>query len=124
MLIDDQRLMRDGLRALLELEPDFDVVGKAGNGQEGLDAYAELQPDVALMDVRMPGIDGVEATRRLLKHWPDAKVIILTTFDEDEYIFEGLRVGALGYLLKAVSDAELAAAVRTVRRATPSSTPR
>jgi len=114
LLVDDQRLMREGLRILLELEPDLEVVGEAGDGQAALDAYAALRPDVVLMDVRMPGMDGVEATRRLRERWPEARVIILTTFDDDEYVFEGLRAGALGYLLKDVSGQELAEAVRTV----------
>ena len=114
LLVDDQRLMRDGLRTLLELEPDLTVIGEGGNGQEALAAYAELQPDVVLMDVRMPGMDGVEATRQICARWPTARVIILTTFDEDEYVFEGLRAGALGYLLKAISGAELATAIRSV----------
>ncbi|MBX3015629.1 MAG: response regulator transcription factor [Caldilineaceae bacterium] len=114
LLVDDQRLMRDGLRTLLELEEDFLVVGEAANGAEALERYAALQPTIVLMDVRMPGIDGVEATRRLQAQWPTAQVIILTTFDEDEYIFEGLRAGARGYLLKAVSGDELAAAIRRV----------
>lgn len=114
LIIDDQRLMRDGLRTLLELEDDLAVVGEAGNGEEAIARYAELQPTIVLMDVRMPGMDGVEATRRLHAQWPNVKVIILTTFDEDEYIFEGLRAGALGYLLKAVSSDELADAIRRV----------
>lgn len=114
LLVDDQRLMRDGLRTLLELEDDLAVVGEAGNGEDALARFAELQPTIVLMDVRMPGMDGVEATRRLHAQWPNVKVIILTTFDEDEYIFEGLRAGALGYLLKAVSGDELADAIRRV----------
>jgi DNA-binding NarL/FixJ family response regulator len=114
LLVDDQRLMRDGLRTLLELEEDLAVVGEAGNGEEALAEFAACQPAIVLMDVRMPGMDGVEATRRICAQWPAAKVIILTTFDEDEYIFEGLRAGALGYLLKAVSGEELAAAIRKV----------
>jgi DNA-binding NarL/FixJ family response regulator len=114
MLVDDQRLMRDGLRTLLELEPDMAVVGEAGDGQEALDLYADVQPDVVLMDVRMPLMDGVEATWRLCARWPEARVIILTTFDDDAYVFDGLRAGALGYLLKAVSGQELAEAIRTV----------
>ena len=114
LLVDDQRLMRDGLRTLLELEDDLTVVGEAGNGEEALTQFAALQPAIVLMDVRMPGIDGVEATRRLCAQWPAAKIIILTTFDEDEYICEGLRAGALGYLLKAVSGDELANAIRKV----------
>jgi len=114
LLVDDQRLMREGLRILLELEPDIEVVGEAEDGQAALEAYAVLRPDVVLMDIRMPGMDGVEATRRLRDRWPEARVIILTTFDDDAYVFEGLRAGALGYLLKDVSGAELAEAVRTV----------
>jgi DNA-binding NarL/FixJ family response regulator len=114
LLVDDQRLMREGLRTLLELEHDFEIAGEAGDGQAALDAYAELRPDVVLMDIRMPGLDGVEATRRLRAHWPEARVIILTTFDDDAYVFEGLRAGALGYLLKDVSGQDLASAVRTV----------
>lgn len=114
LLVDDQRLMREGLRTLLELEPGLAVAGEAGNGQEGLDLYVELRPDVVLMDVRMPVLDGVEATRRLIARFPDARVIILTTFDDDEYVFEGLRAGARGYLLKDVGINELAEAIRTV----------
>lgn len=114
LLVDDQRLMRDGLRTLLEMEPQMAVAGEASNGQEALDQYAALRPDVTLMDVRMPVMDGVEATRRLRARWPDARVIILTTFDDDEYVFEGLRAGALGYLLKDVSMAELTDAIHTV----------
>ena len=83
-LVDDQRLMRDGLRTLLELEEDLEVVGEADEGQAALQLYEAVQPDVVLMDVRMPGMDGVEATRRMLARWPDARVIILTTFDDDE----------------------------------------
>lgn len=114
LLVDDQRLMREGLRTLLDMEPGLQVAGEASNGQEALDAYAALLPDVVLMDVRMPVLDGVEATRRLRQRWPAARVIILTTFDDDEYVFEGLRAGALGYLLKDVSIHELAEAIHTV----------
>ena len=114
LLVDDQRLIREGLRTLLELEPDLVVVGDAGDGQAALEAYETLQPEVVLMDIRMPGMDGVEATRRLQDRWPESRVIILTTFDDDAYIFEGLRAGALGYLLKDVSGHELAEAIRTV----------
>lgn len=114
LLVDDQRLMREGLRTLLELETDLDVVGEAGDGQAALERYAELQPDVVLMDIRMPVLTGVEATRRLRERWPAAAVIILTTFDDDANVFEGLRAGARGYLLKDVSGNDLAQAVRTV----------
>ena len=114
MIVDDQKLMREGLRTLLELEGGFEIVAEAGDGQAALDAYAELQPDVVLMDIRMPGMDGVEATRRLHEKWSNARVIILTTFNDDAYVFEALRVGALGYLLKDLSGHELANAVQTV----------
>jgi DNA-binding NarL/FixJ family response regulator len=114
MLVDDQRLMRDGLRTLLELEPDLEVAGEAGDGQTALATYEAVRPDVVLMDIRMPELDGVETTRRLCARWPEARVIILTTFDDDAYVFDGLRAGALGYLLKAVSGQELAEAIRTV----------
>jgi len=114
LLVDDQKLMRQGLRVLLELEPDVRVVAEAADGSDALSAYEAHRPDVVLMDVRMPNVDGVEATWRLRERWPEARVIILTTFDDDEYVFEGLRAGALGYLLKDVSGAELAEAVRTI----------
>jgi len=114
LLVDDQKLMREGLRVLLELEPDLQVVAEAADGSAAIEAYATHQPDVVLMDVRMPGMDGVEATWRLCERWAEARVIILTTFDDDEYVFEGLRAGALGYLLKDVSGAELSQAVRTI----------
>jgi DNA-binding NarL/FixJ family response regulator len=106
--------MREGLRTLLELESDFEVVGEAGDGQAALEAYEQLKPDVVLMDIRMPVMDGVEATRRLRARWPEARVIILTTFDDDANVFEGIRAGAQGYLLKDLSGQELANAVRTV----------
>lgn len=114
LLVDDQRLMRDGLRILLELESDFEVVGEAENGAQALEAYQHLSPNVILMDIRMPVMDGVETTRRLREMDPNSKVIILTTFDDNEYVFEGLRAGALGYLLKDVSGEELADAIRKV----------
>ena len=114
LLVDDQRLMREGLRILLKLEPDLEIAGEAEDGKAALDAYEALHPDVVLMDVRMPGMDGVEATWRLRERWPKARIVILTTFDDDEYVFEALRAGALGYLLKDVSGHDLAQAVRTV----------
>lgn len=113
-LVDDQRLMREGLRTLLELENDLDVVGEAADGRAALDGIAQIKPDVILMDIRMPVMDGVEATRRLRERNDPARVIILTTFDDDAYVFDGLRAGALGYLLKDVSGDELARAIRTV----------
>ena len=114
LLVDDQRLMREGLRILLELETDIDVIGEAENGQQAVQLYENLTPDVVLMDIRMPKMNGVDATRQICARWPKARVIILTTFDDDQDLFEGLRAGALGYLLKDLSGAELAEAIRTV----------
>ena len=114
ILVDDQTLMRQGLQTLLELEPDLEVVGVAGNGREAIATVERAQPDVVLMDVRMPEMDGVAATRILAERFPKVGVIILTTFDDDEYVFEGLKAGARGYLLKDVSSEDLAEAVRAV----------
>ncbi|MEZ4868755.1 MAG: response regulator transcription factor [Caldilineaceae bacterium] len=114
LLVDDQRLVREGLRTLLELETDLQVAGEAENGLGAVELYANLQPDVVLMDIRMPMLDGVAATRQLCEAWPAARILILTTFDDDDYVLEGIRAGALGYMLKDVSGAELANAVRTI----------
>jgi DNA-binding NarL/FixJ family response regulator len=114
LLVDDQRLMRDGLRTLLELEGGFAVVAEVGDGEAALVAYAAHEPDVTLMDIRMPVLDGVEATCQLLARWPEARVLILTTFSDDTSVFEGLRAGALGYVLKDIAGEDLAQAVRTV----------
>jgi DNA-binding NarL/FixJ family response regulator len=114
LLVDDQRLMRDGLRALLELQDGLEVVGEAASGAEAVALAAALRPDVALMDVRMPGMDGVEATRALAACAPGTRVLVLTTFDDDEYVFAALEAGAAGYVLKDIPAAELAAAIRTV----------
>ena len=114
LIVDDQRLMREGLRTLLELESDLAIAAEAEDGQAALEQYEATRPAVVLMDIRMPRLDGVEATRRLCQRWPEARVIILTTFDDDAYVFDGLRAGALGYLLKDVSGHELAEAVRKV----------
>lgn len=114
LLVDDQQLLRQGIKLLLDLEPGLQVVGEANNGQEALELFERLKPDVTLMDIRMPVMDGVAATQQLRQRWPDSKIIILTTFDDETYVFEGLRAGALGYLLKDVSSQELAQAIRTV----------
>ena len=114
VLVDDQSLLRLGFRMILEAEPDLSVVGEAGDGAAGVAVTAETRPDVVLMDVRMPGIDGIEATSRIVRGPSDARVIILTTFDLDEYVFAGLRAGASGFLLKDAPPAELLQAVRTV----------
>ena len=114
LIVDDQKLMRQGLRTLLELEAGITVLGEASDGLAAIDAYEALSPDVVLMDIRMPKMDGVEATRRIRAKHPDARVLVLTTFDEDELVFEAIRSGARGYLLKDVSGSQLAASVRNV----------
>lgn len=116
LLVDDQAMFREGLRTLLATQPDFEVVGEAANGEEALHLSTTSHPEVALMDLRMPILDGVAATRRLRALHPEVRVIILTTFDDDEDIFEGLRAGALGYLLKDASSAKLFEAVRAAAR--------
>lgn len=116
LLVDDQALFREGLHTLLSLQSDFEIVGEAGNGAEALQSAARLKPDVILMDVQMPVLDGVAATRRLRAEQPECRVIMLTTFDDDEHVFEGLRAGALGYLLKDAPSAKLAEAIRAAAR--------
>ncbi len=112
-VVDDQALVRGGFSMILEAEPDLEVVGEAGDGQEALELCARCSPDVVLMDVRMPVMDGVQATR-LITERSGARVLILTTFDLDEYVFDALQAGASGFLLKDVPATELAHAVRTV----------
>jgi DNA-binding NarL/FixJ family response regulator len=116
LLADDQLLVRAGFRALLDAEPDIEVVGEAGDGAEAARLAHELMPGVALMDIRMPGVDGLEATRRIVDDPALAglHVVILTTFDLDEYVFEALRVGASGFLVKDTEPADLVRAVRAV----------
>lgn len=114
LLVDDQSLIRQGLRALLELEPDVEVVGEAENGQSAIALVETLQPDVVLLDIRMPVMDGVAVTREINQRFTDTKVIVLTTFDNDEYVAQALRYGAKGYLLKDTPSEELAAAIRAV----------
>jgi DNA-binding NarL/FixJ family response regulator len=116
LLVDDQALFREGLRTLLSLHEDLQVVGEAGNGLEALAAADALHPDVVLMDLRMPVLDGVAATRRLLAAHPASRVIVVTTFDDDELVFDGLRAGAVGYLLKDVSSDKLVEAIRAAAR--------
>ena len=116
LLVDDQALFREGLRTLLTVYPDIDVAGEAANGEEALRQAEILRPDVVLMDLRMPVLDGVTATRRLKESRPSSRVIILTTFDDDEYVFDGLRAGAAGYLLKDVSSEKLVEAIRATAR--------
>jgi DNA-binding NarL/FixJ family response regulator len=118
LLVDDQPLLRTGFRLILEAEPDVTVVGEAGDGKTAQDQSRALLPDVVLMDIRMPGVDGIEATRRIVRdaaagsHVP--RVLVLTTFDLDEYIVEALRAGASGFLLKDVPPDELVQAIRVV----------
>ncbi|ROS61366.1 DNA-binding NarL/FixJ family response regulator [Frigoribacterium sp. PhB160] len=114
LLVDDQELVRHGLRMIVESTDDLAVVGEAGTGEEALVAVASLRPDVVVMDVRMPGMDGIEATRRLTHEHPASRVLILTTFDLDEYAFSGLRAGASGFLVKNAPRAELLAGIRAV----------
>ncbi|HEY9727585.1 MAG TPA: response regulator transcription factor [Chroococcales cyanobacterium] len=116
LLVDDQSLVRQGLKALLELEPDLQVVGEAENGQNAIALVETLQPDVVLMDIRMPVMDGVAATREIFRRFPDTKILVLTTFDDDEYVSEALRYGASGYLLKDTPSEELANAIRGVHK--------
>jgi DNA-binding NarL/FixJ family response regulator len=114
LLVDDQSLLRMGFRLILEAEPDIEVVGEAGDGATGVSMASALRPDVVLMDVRMPGMDGIAATASITAAGPAPKVLILTTFDLDEYVFSGLKAGASGFLLKDAPPADLLTAIRTV----------
>ena len=114
VICDDQGMVRAGFKSLLEAEPDLEVVGEASNGQEAVDIVTLLQPDVTLMDIRMPVLDGLAATRQLVEARVPTSVLVLTTFDLDEYVFEALRAGASGFLLKDAPAEELAAAIRVV----------
>ena len=114
LIADDQQLVRTGFRAILSAEPDLEVVGEAGDGHEAIDASARLSPDIVLMDIRMPKLDGLAATRRLTAGASKTRVIILTTFDLDEYVYEALRGGASGFLLKDAPAEQLVTAIRVV----------
>jgi DNA-binding NarL/FixJ family response regulator len=114
LLVDDQPLLRQGFRMVLSSQDDMEVVGEAGDGDEAVRLTAELRPDVVLMDVRMPHADGIDATRRIVKATPGSRVIILTTFDIDEYAFSGLNAGASGFLLKDVLPKDLLSGIRVV----------
>ncbi len=121
LIVDDQALLREGFRKLLELEPDIEVVDVAADGEGALAAAERLYasqtpPDVTLMDIRMPRMDGIAAIHAFKARWPDAHIVILTTFDDDELIYTGLRAGALGYLLKDITASQLANAVRAAAR--------
>jgi DNA-binding NarL/FixJ family response regulator len=114
LLVDDQALLRLGFRMILEAEPDFTVVGEAADGHAAISMAGSLKPDVVLMDVRMPGMDGIAATETIIAAGGAAKILILTTFDLDQYVYAGLRAGASGFLLKDAPPGDLLAAIRTV----------
>ena len=116
LIADDQSLFREALKTLLCAYPDLEVIGDASNGEEALKLSFSLSPDIVLMDLRMPVMDGVEATRKIVQLGKKIKVIVLTTFDDDETVFEGLRAGAVGYLLKDVSSDKLTEAIRAANK--------
>jgi DNA-binding NarL/FixJ family response regulator len=120
VIVDDQAMVRAGFAALLDSQPELQVVGQAENGEEGVRLVAQLHPDIVLMDIRMPVLDGIEATRQILSSVTDAveppRIIVLTTFDADDYVFDAIRAGASGFLLKDATPAELIAAVGIVAR--------
>ena len=116
LLVDDQHLIRQGLKALLELEADLEIVGEAANGKEAIKLIPELNPDVVMMDIRMPIMDGVAATKEIQQSFNNIKVLVLTTFDDDEYVTNALQNGAMGYLLKDTPSEELAVAIRAVHK--------
>jgi two-component system response regulator DegU len=129
LLCEDQTLMRQGLRTILELEPGFQVVGEAANGEEAVERYHELRnrnsgPDIVLMDIQMPRMSGVQATAAITSSDPAARVIILTTFDYEDYVYEAIKAGAMGYLLKDVPATELVATIRQVCAGEPSIQPK
>jgi DNA-binding NarL/FixJ family response regulator len=114
LIVEDDALMRAGLRGILEREPALEVVGEAEDGREALELARRARPDVVLMDIRMPGVDGISATRELLAALPETRVMILTTFEQDDYIFGALRAGASGFLLKRTRPEDLVAAIHTI----------
>ncbi len=116
LLVDDQDIFRQGLAALLSVESDLEVVGEARNGEEAIALAKTLQPEIILMDVQMPVCNGVQATQEIHQHYPWIRILVLTTFDDDEYIFQSLEAGALGYLLKRTPSQDIAAAIRSVAR--------
>jgi DNA-binding NarL/FixJ family response regulator len=114
LVVDDQPLVRSGFRMVIEERPDLELVGESTDGVQALELARELEPDVILMDVRMPNLDGVEATRRLVEEGTQARILVLTTFDLDEYVYAAIRAGASGFLLKDVEPADLVDAIRVV----------
>ena len=115
LIADDHAVVRDGLASVLEFQPDMTVVGHARNGQEAVERFRDLQPDIAIMDLAMPVMDGVQAIAAIRKDFPDARIVVLTTYDGDESIYRALENGAKGYLLKDCSTSDLLDAVRTVQ---------
>ena len=113
LLVDDHTILREGLRSLLSLQEDIQVVGEAGDGQTALNLIAQLKPDIVVMDIAMPGMDGLEATRRIKKDFPETRVLILTQHDNREYVFSLLQAGAVGYILKKSGGAEVINAIRS-----------
>jgi DNA-binding NarL/FixJ family response regulator len=116
LLVDDQALIREGLAIILNAQADIQVVGQAADGRESIELARDLRPDVILMDIKMPHLDGIEATRQIKEHLPETPIVILTTYAEDELVFEGVRAGASGYLLKDITRNQLAEAVRGAAR--------
>jgi DNA-binding NarL/FixJ family response regulator len=116
MMVDDHRMFLEGLRTLIEMEPDIEVVGECGNGFDALEAIMRLRPDVVRMDINMPGMNGVEVTRQILERRPDTGIIILTMYRDDAQVFQAIKSGARGYILKDVDTAEVVRAVRAVAR--------
>jgi DNA-binding NarL/FixJ family response regulator len=116
LIVEDQRIVREGLIALLEDESEVAIVGEASDGTEAVELFVQLQPDVVLMDLQMPNVDGPEATRRIREQSPDARILVLTTYATDEFIFKALRAGARGYLLKDTSADDLLNAIRAVHQ--------
>ncbi|WP_334149937.1 response regulator transcription factor [Microbacterium sp.] len=124
LLVDDQQLIRVGFRLVLEAEDDITVVGEAGDGHEAIAQASALRPDLVLMDIRMPGLDGIAATAAIVRQHPETRVLVLTTFDLDEYAFGAIRAGASGFLLKDVQRDEMIAALRAVHRGDAALSPR
>ena len=114
LIVEDQELIRQSLEIILSSQPGLSVIGLAGNGNEAVEMAGALSPDVILLDIRMPGMDGVSACRIIKEKYPGIKIIVLTTFDDDEYVFDAIKYGANGHLLKGTSVDELANAIRTV----------
>ncbi|MBE9010516.1 response regulator transcription factor [Pseudanabaenaceae cyanobacterium LEGE 13415] len=116
LLVDDQHIIRQGLKSMLESNADMQVIGEAENGQRAIEQIAQLQPDLVLMDIRMPIMDGVAATGAIVQQFPTVKLLVLTTFDDDDYVSQAMRLGAKGYLLKDTEPDELALAIRAVHK--------